>query len=178
MMISRKQLSALLLTALAIAACGDDITEFSEQFLIRRPTDSLIGTAPSYTASATGTDSLKFEWGQSVGADRYTIVFLTTESTDSMNRLTGDLDNPTFTVPVASPKVVEVPVNPADTTKDNYMRVSVVAHGVPSKDLDGILAEAGVQPGGSINTIFSVVAHHGSRDVRSVEVQRLVLRRK
>lgn len=159
------------------AACDIGVTDPSDQFMIRRPIDSLFGGAATFVTSPTGTSSLDFEWGPLENADSYSIVFKQTQSADSMNTLLDDpTRDPTLVFAVNDPQVVEVKINPNDPDED-ALKVRVVPYTITAAQMDAALAEIGVEPGASINTLYAVVAHRGSSDVRSVELQRLVLRR-
>lgn len=165
--------SALLAAVILLPACGDGVTDPSEQFMIRRPIDSLFGGAATFTASPTVTNSLDFEWEPVSGADRYSLVFAETQSADSMNTLKGDLSNPALTFTITNTQPVDVLINP--NGDPDGLRVSVVQFSITSPEFDAALEAAGVPPGGVMNTIYAVVAHRGSRTIRSVEVQRLRL---
>lgn len=175
----RKRPIALLLVAVLMlaVACDIGVTDPDDQFMIRRPIDSLFGGAASFVASATGTNTLAFEWGPLENADSYSIVFKETQSADSMNTLIGDpTRDPTLVFTITDPQVEEVQIDPNNPDAD-ALKVRVVPYTITSAQMDAALAEIGVEPGGSINTLYAVVAHRGSADIRSVELQRLILRR-
>lgn len=166
---------AVVAGAVLLPACGEDATGLSDRFMIRRPVDSLFGGAATFRVSATGTSALDFEWEPVTGADSYSIIFSETSSADSMNTLQGDLSQPTLTFDVTSTTPVEVLVNPSGDP--DGLRVRVVQHTITAPEFDAALVAAGVEAGGSMNTIYAIVAHRGSASIRSVEVQRLTLRR-
>ena len=173
----------LLVALLAIVAtsCGDP-TEPGPglgDFLIRQPTDSPISTPPSYTTSPTATDSIHFEWEPSDGAERYTIVFERVETEEQMDSLGATFQDVTFALEKDDAEVVEVPLGapPEEGEEDDRPLVLVVNHTVALSDVDAVLEQAGLPTGEPLYFVWSVVAHSGSRALRSIEVHRMILTR-
>src|SRR5690606_21461514 len=105
----RFRAAALVAGGLAVLiACEESITGLTSNFLIRRPTDSLIAGAPSFNVSATATTSLHFEWEPVPTAQSYSIIFKQAESVDSMNRLEVDFTEPTFHLEIESTPLMEM----------------------------------------------------------------------
>jgi len=174
----RFRAAALVAGGLAVLiACEESITGLTSDFLIRRPTDSLIAGAPSFNVSATATTSLRFEWEPVPTAQSYSIIFKQAESVDSMNRLEVDFTEPTFTLEIESPQLMDVLLTPADSLNPKALRTTVVYYDAPAAMLDSILADRGVPRPGVMNTVWTIEAHRGRRSVRSIELQRMIFRR-